>query len=72
MFQYVLLDSCLRVILNVSTISLSTDSRWGKRVLERRQHLGKCSVERLRARWSDDLRKTDDRSLVREAKDRTQ
>jgi hypothetical protein len=37
-------------------ISRRTDNRWGKRVLEWRLRLGKRSVGRPQARWSDDLR----------------
>lgn len=48
-----------------------TDNRWGKRVLEWRPRLGKRSVGRPQARWSDDLRKTAGRSWMREAIDRT-
>jgi hypothetical protein len=39
-------------------ISRRTNNRWGKRVLEWRPRLGKRSVERPQARWSDDLRRT--------------
>jgi hypothetical protein len=39
-------------------ISRRTDKRWGKRVLEWGPRLGKLSVERPQARWSDDLRRT--------------
>jgi hypothetical protein len=39
-------------------ISRRTDNRWGKRVLEWRPRLGKRSLSRPRARWSDDLRRT--------------
>jgi hypothetical protein len=39
-------------------ISRKTDNRWGKRVLEWRPRLGKRSVGRPQARWSDDLRGT--------------
>jgi hypothetical protein len=45
-------------------ISRRTDNRWGKRVLEWRQRLGKRSVGRPQARWSDDLRKTAGRSWM--------
>jgi hypothetical protein len=41
-----------------------TDNRWGKRVLEWRPRLGKRIVERSQARWSDDLRRTADRSWI--------
>jgi hypothetical protein len=37
-------------------ISRRTDNCWGKRVLEWRPRLGKRSVGRPQARWSDDLR----------------
>jgi hypothetical protein len=37
-------------------ISRRTDNRWGERVLEWRPRLGKRSVGRPQARWSDDLR----------------
>jgi hypothetical protein len=43
-------------------ISRRTDNCWGKRVLEWRPHLGKRSVGRPEARWSDDLRRTAGRS----------
>jgi hypothetical protein len=39
-------------------ISRRTDNRWGKRVLQWRPRLGKRSVGRPQARWSDDLRRT--------------
>jgi hypothetical protein len=51
-------------------ISRRTDNRWGKRVLEWRSRLGKRSVGRLQARWSDDLRRTAGRSWMRVAEDR--
>jgi hypothetical protein len=44
--------------------------RWGKRVLEWRPRLGKRSVGRPQARWSDDLRMTAGRSWMRVAEDR--
>jgi hypothetical protein len=44
--------------------------RWGKRVLEWRPSLGKRSVGRPQARWSDDLRRTAGRSWMRVAEDR--
>jgi hypothetical protein len=50
-------------------ISRRTDDRWGKRVLERIPRLGKRSVGRPQARWSDDLRSTAGRSWMR-AEDR--
>jgi hypothetical protein len=50
-------------------ISRRTDNRWGKRVLEWRPRLGKCSAGRPQARWSDDLRRTAGRSWMRVAKD---
>jgi hypothetical protein len=43
-------------------ISRRTDNRWDKRVLEWRPRLGKRSVGRPQARWSDDLRRTAGRS----------
>jgi hypothetical protein len=51
-------------------ISRRTDNRWGKRVLEGRPRLGKCSVGRPQARWSDNLRRTAGRSWMRVAEDR--
>jgi hypothetical protein len=48
-------------------ISCRTDNRWGKRVLEWRLRLGKRSVGRPLARWSDDLRGTAGRSWMRVA-----
>jgi hypothetical protein len=51
-------------------ISRRTDNRSGKRVLEPRPRLGKRSVGRPQARWSDDLRRTADRSWMRVAEDR--
>jgi hypothetical protein len=51
-------------------ISRRTDNRWGKRVLEWRQRLGKRSVGRSQARWSDDLRRTAGRRWMRVAEDR--
>jgi hypothetical protein len=51
-------------------ISRRTDNRWGKRVLVWRPRLGKRSVERPQARWSDDLRRTAGRSWMRVAEDR--
>jgi hypothetical protein len=51
-------------------ISRRTDNHWGKRVLEWRPRLGKRSVGRPQARWSDDLRKTAGRSWMRLAEDR--
>jgi hypothetical protein len=50
-------------------ISRRTDNRWGKRVLEWRSHLGKRSVGRPQARWSDDLRRTAGRSWMLVAED---
>lgn len=47
-----------------------TDNRWGKRVLEWRPRLGKRSVGRPQARWSDDLRRTAGRNWMREAENR--
>jgi hypothetical protein len=51
-------------------ISRRTDCRWGKRVLEWRPRLGKRSVGRPQARWSDGLRRTAGRSWMRVAEDR--
>jgi hypothetical protein len=51
-------------------ISRRTDNRRGKRVLEWRPRLGKRSVGRPQARWSDDLRRTAARSWIRVAEDR--
>jgi hypothetical protein len=51
-------------------ISRRTDNRWGKRVLEWRPRLGKRSVGRPQARWSDDLRGTAGGSWMRVAEDR--
>jgi hypothetical protein len=51
-------------------ISRRTDNRWGKRVLEWRPRLGKRSVGRPQARWSNDLRRTAGRSWMRVAEDR--
>jgi hypothetical protein len=39
-------------------VSRRTDNRWGKRVLEWRPRLGKHSLGRPQARWSDSLRRT--------------
>jgi hypothetical protein len=44
-----------------------TDYRWAKRVLEWRPRLGKRSVGRPQARWSDDLHRTAGRSWMRVA-----
>jgi hypothetical protein len=51
-------------------ISRRTDNRLGKRVLEWRPRLGKRSVRRPQARWSDDLRRTAGRSWMQVAKNR--
>jgi hypothetical protein len=51
-------------------ISRRTDNHWGKRVLEWRPRLGKRSVRRPKARWSDDLRRTAGRSWMGVAEDR--
>jgi hypothetical protein len=51
-------------------ISRRTDNRRGKRVLEWRPRLGKRSVGRPQARWSNDLRRTAGRSRMRVAEDR--
>jgi hypothetical protein len=53
----------------VGHISRRTNNRWGKRVLEWRPRLGKRSVGRPQARWSEDLRRTG-RSWMRVAEDR--
>jgi hypothetical protein len=50
-------------------INNRTDNRWGKRVLEWRPRLGKRSVGRPQARWSDDLRRMAGRSWMRVAED---
>jgi hypothetical protein len=47
-------------------ISRRTANRWGKRVLEWRPRLGKRSLGRSPARWSDDLRKTAGRNWMRD------
>jgi hypothetical protein len=54
----------------VGHFSSRTDNRWGKRVLKWRLRLGKRSVRRPQARWSDDLRGTAGRSCMRLAEDR--
>jgi hypothetical protein len=54
----------------VGHISRITDNRWGKRVLEWRPRLGRFSVGRPQARWSDDLCRTAGRSWMRVAEDR--
>jgi hypothetical protein len=51
-------------------ISRRTDNRWGKRVREWRPRLGKRSIGRLQARWSDNLRRTASRSWMRIIEDR--
>jgi hypothetical protein len=51
-------------------ISRRTNNLWGKRVLEWRPRLGKRSVGRPQARWSDDLRRTASRCWMRVADDR--
>jgi hypothetical protein len=51
-------------------ISLRTDNRWGKRVLEWRPRLDKRSVGRPQASWIDDWRRTAGRSWMRIAEDR--
>jgi hypothetical protein len=48
-------------------ISRRTDNRWGKRVLEWGPRLGKRSVGRPQARWSDDSCMTVGRSWMRVA-----
>jgi hypothetical protein len=52
-------------------MSRRTDNRWGKRVLEWRPRLGKRSVGRPQAKWSDDSRKKAGRSWMRVDEDRT-
>lgn len=49
-----------------------TDNRWGKRVLEWRPRLGKRSVGRPQARWSDDLQRVAGRNWMGRAEDRAQ
>jgi hypothetical protein len=51
-------------------IGRRTDYRWGKPVLEWVPRLGKCSVGRHQARWSDDMRGTAGRSWMRVGEDR--
>jgi hypothetical protein len=51
-------------------ISRRTANRWDKRVLEWTTRLGKRSVGRPQAWWSDDLRWTAGRSWMRVAEDR--
>jgi hypothetical protein len=48
-------------------ISRRIDNRWGKRVLEWKPRLGKRSVGRPQARWSDHLRRTAGKSWMRVA-----
>lgn len=47
-----------------------TDGRWSRRVLEWRPRLGKRSVGRPPARWTDDLRKVAGTGWMRTAEDR--
>jgi hypothetical protein len=54
----------------VGRISRRTDYRWSKRVLEWRPRLGKRSVGRPLARWSDKLRRPAGWSWMRVAEDR--
>jgi hypothetical protein len=51
-------------------MSRRTDNRWGKRVLDWRPRLGKRSVGRHQAKWSDVLRRTARRCWMRVAEDR--
>jgi hypothetical protein len=51
-------------------ITRRTDNRWGNRVLEWKQRLGKRSVGRPQAKWSDDLLRTAGRSWMRLPEDR--
>jgi hypothetical protein len=57
-------------LLWVGHISRRTHNRWDKRLLEWRPRLGKRSLGRPQARWSDDLRRTAGRSWMRVAEDR--
>jgi hypothetical protein len=69
-FYRVLNDAESEVMLKwqwAGHISRRTDNRWGKRVLEWRPRLGRRSVGRPQARWSDDLRRTAGRSWMRVA-----
>jgi hypothetical protein len=72
--QVILLHIIAYVLISKSAwaghISRRTDNSWGKRVLQWRPRLGKCSVGRPQARWSDDLRRTADKSWMRVAADR--
>ncbi|CAH2235518.1 jg19495 [Pararge aegeria aegeria] len=47
-----------------------TDGRWGRRVLEWRPRIGKRSVGRPPARWTDDLKKVAGSGWMRKAEDR--
>ena len=49
-----------------------TDNRWGRRVLEWRPRLGKRSVGRPWARWSDDIRKVAGSGWKRKTEDRVE
>jgi hypothetical protein len=51
-------------------ISRKTDKRWGERVLDWKPRLGKHSLGRPQARWSDNLRRIASRSWMRVAEDR--
>ena len=42
----------------IGHIARRSDGRWGKKILEWRPHMGKLSVSRPPARWTDDLNKT--------------
>ncbi|CAH2226846.1 jg584 [Pararge aegeria aegeria] len=46
-----------------------TDGRWGRRVLEWRPQIGKRSVGRPPARWTDDLKKVAGSGWMRKAED---
>jgi hypothetical protein len=58
----------IRTLKWAGYISRRTDC-WGTRVLEWRPPLGKRSVGRLQARWSDDLRRKAGRSWIPVAED---
>uniref|UniRef100_A0A2H1X113 SFRICE_034200 n=1 Tax=Spodoptera frugiperda TaxID=7108 RepID=A0A2H1X113_SPOFR len=51
---------------------LTAGTRWGQCVLQWRPRLGKRSVGRPPARWSDDIRKVAGSGWMRRAEDRTQ
>ncbi|CAH2211069.1 jg15741 [Pararge aegeria aegeria] len=46
-----------------------TDGRWGRRILEWRPRIGKRSVGRPPARWTDDLIKVTGSGSMRKAED---